>query len=96
VLAASNSVYVIGKNMPLLQWLWNLPFLALGFLIKFLFFCTKGMGVLYLKGLAEGFRKVFSAEGRKRKVPFGWSRLGNYFRIQGQLYANTFRILKKN
>ncbi len=96
VLAAANSIYVIGKNMPLLQWLWNLPFLFVGFLIKFLFFCKKHMGVLYLKGLAAGFRKLFSREGRKQKVHFRFKNLGNYFRIQGQLYLNTLRILKKN
>ena len=95
VLAASNNVYVVGKNMPLLQWMLNLPFLLLGFLVKFLFFCRKGMGRLYLKGLADGFKKLFSGEGRARKVHFRFSRLGSYFAIQGQLYLNLVRILKK-
>lgn len=94
--AAANNIYVIGKNMPLLQWLWNLPFLAAGFLIKFLFFCKKGMGRLYLRGIREGFRKLFSEEGKARKVRFQPSRLRNYLAVQGQLYVNTVRILKKN
>lgn len=42
-LAAANNLYVIGKNMPLLQLIWNLPFLLPGFFIKFLFFCKKRM-----------------------------------------------------
>ena len=96
VLAAANNVYVIGKNMPLLQWILNLPFLMLGFFIKFLFFCRKGMGRLYLKGLADGFKKLFSGEGRARKVSFRFSRLGSYLSIQGQLYLNLVRILKKS
>lgn len=95
-LAAANSIYVIAKNMPILQWIWNLPFLLPGFLVKFLFFCGKRMGILYLKGLWNGVKKSLSREGRERKVPFRWEHLGNYLAIQGQLYANTLRILKKS
>lgn len=96
LLAAANSVYVIGKNMPLLQWLVNLPFFVVGFSLKFLFFCKKKMGILYLKGLWTGLRRTFSAEGRTHKVPFKWNHFGNYFAIQMQLYANTIRIIKKS
>ena len=95
-LASANNIYVIGKNMPLLQWVWNFPFLMMGFFIKFLFFCKKGMGGSYLKGLKAGFGKLFSQEGRKRKIRFRWAHLGNYFAIQGQLYTNTLRFLKKS
>ena len=95
VLASANSIYVIGKNMPLLQWAWNLPFLITGFLVKFLFFCKKGMGGSYLKGLKNGFCRLLSEEGRNRRIRFKWAHLGNYFAIQWQLYANTFRFLKK-
>ena len=42
--SSRNNVYLIYKNMPLLQIILNLPFLAAGFLIKFLFFAVKGMG----------------------------------------------------
>lgn len=96
LLAAANSVYVIAKNMPLLQRLWNLPFLLPGFFIKFLFFCRKGMGKLYLKGLWEGLKKSCSEEGKLRKVPFQWKHLPGYLAVQGQLYANIFRLLKKS
>jgi len=91
--AAANSVYVIGKNMPLLQWLWNLPLLLLGFLVKFLFFCRKRMGMLYLKGLAQGLKMCFGQAGRRNKVVFRWKHLGNYLGIQLQLYLNLFRML---
>lgn len=94
-LAAANSIYVIAKNMPVLQWIWNLPFLLPGFLVKFLFFCRKRMGILYLKGIREGFGKALSARGRERKIPFRWKNLGNYLAIQGQLYVNTLRLIKK-
>lgn len=94
-LAAANSVYVIGKNMPLLQLIWNMPLLILGFSIKFLFFCRKGMGRIYLRGLRKGFDKIFSKTGRKRKIPFRMKRLGCYLRVQWLLYADLLRILKE-
>lgn len=95
-LASANSVYLIGKNMPLLQWLINLPFLLAGFFLKFLFFCKKRMGILYLKGLWMGIKRSVSKEGRGKKVPFRFKNLGNYVLIQLQLYANTVRIIKKS
>ena len=94
--AAANSVYVIAKNMPLLQGLWNLPFLFLGFFIKFLFFCRKRMGFLYLKGLWKGLEKSFSKLGKSRKIPFRRAHLRYYLAIQGQLYVNAVRFLKKS
>ena len=94
-LAAANNLYVIGKNMPLLQLIWNLPFLLPGFFIKFLFFCKKRMGRLYGKGLGKGFRKIFSEEGRRQRVPFRIENLKNYLWVQGQLYGNVWRMLRK-
>lgn len=95
VLAAANSVYVIAKNMPFLQIVWNLPFLLLGFVVKFLFFCRKKMGARYLEGLWEGLRKSCSEDGKGKKVSFCRKHLKNYLSIQWQLYANAFRLLKK-
>ena len=94
-LAAANNLYLIGKNMPLLQLIWSLPFLLPGFFIKFLFFCKKRMGRLYGKGLGKGFRKIFSEEGRRQRVPFRMGNLKNYLWVQGQLYGNVWRMLRK-
>lgn len=96
LLAAANNVYTAGKNMPILQLVFNLPFLLVGFFVKYLFFCRKGMGQLYLQGLADGLKKLSSREGRARKVSFRFCHLGSYFAIQWQLYLNLFRILKKS
>lgn len=69
-LSSRNSIYLIYKNMPLLQLILNLPFLLLGFLVKTLFFIKKGFGLLYLRGLWKGIRLSCSKEGRKHKIPF--------------------------
>lgn len=93
--ASANSVYVIGKNMPLLQWIWNLPFLLPGFLVKFLFFSVKGMGNIYSKGLFTGLKRCFSKEGREHKVKLKAEHLKNYLYIQLLLYRNLFCFLTK-
>ncbi len=95
-LSSANNIYVIGKNMPILQWLWNMPFLCVGFFIKFLFFCKKGMGLLYLKGLRQGLRRCLSRQGRIHKVKFRLKHLKNYFAIQIQLYVKLVRIIMKS
>lgn len=94
-LAAANSVYVIAKNMPLPQILLNLPLLCLGFFVKFLFFCQKGMGGLYLGGLRKGFRRSMSREGRSRRVRFAWKHWKHYIRIQGELWWNILCLILK-
>lgn len=94
-MAAANSVYIIAKNMPFLQQIWNFPFLFVGFFLKFLFFVKKGLGICYLRGLLKGCRRSLSKEGRARKVRFSAVRLGSYLAIQWQLYANTLKFLKK-
>lgn len=87
-LSSANSVYIIGKNMPLLQILMNLPFLLPGFLIKTLFFTQKGMGINYIHGCLKGLSRCFTTEGRKHKVKFCFSNLGNYAKLQLELWWN--------
>jgi GT2 family glycosyltransferase len=96
-LAAANNVYVIAKNMPVLQILLNLPFLLVGFVIKFIFFSRKGMGGLYVKGLCKGLKKSFDSDGRKHKIPFKISCLPHYIVLQAELYLNILRrFIKKS
>lgn len=89
-LSSRNSVYLIGKNMPLLQILINLPFLLAGFLIKYLFFFKKGFGRLYLQGLWKGVGMCFSESAKKRKIPFSAACLKNCVCIEGELLYNLF------
>lgn len=85
--SSRNNVYLIYKNMPFLQILLNLPFLAAGFFVKFLFFTWKGMGREYAAGIKNGFQ--ISKKGRK--VPFQAAHLPAYVKIQVELWVNTLR-----
>ena len=89
--SSRNSVYIVRKNMPLLQIAVNLPFLAAGFLIKTLFFVKKGLGKTYVKGLIEGMKLCGSKKGREKRVKFKRKHLKNYICIQLELWGNIFR-----
>ena len=85
--SSRNNIYLIYKNMPLLQIILNLPFLAVGFLIKFMFFAVKGMGKEYAAGIKNGF----SISMKNKKVPFRIKHLPNYCKIQLELWINIIR-----
>ena len=86
-----NSIYLISKNMPLLQVLLNLPLLIPGFLVKAAFFSIKGYGPEYLKGIRQGFLLSRQGAAEGRKVPFDSRHLPNYCAIQLDLWVNTVR-----
>ena len=90
-LSSRNSIYLVYKNMPFLQMLLNLPFLAAGTGIKALFFLKKGMGKAYVEGLLDGIRLSLSEEGRRQKVPYRQECFWNYVKIQLELWQNTMR-----
>ncbi len=89
--SARNNVYLIYKNMPFLQILINLPFLAVGFGIKYLFFLRKGMGSDYCRAFKEGFAVCKTNPAKKTKVKFSFKRIKNYLWIQIQLWFNIVR-----
>lgn len=84
-LAARNNIYVPYKNMPLLQLIINMPFLLLGYLIKYIFFIKKGFGKEYREGFLEGLRTLKKID----KVKFKWKNIVNYFYIEWLLVKNT-------
>ena len=88
--SSRNNVYLIYKNMPLLQIVLNLPFLVIGFGIKILFFGLKGFGREYLAGIKNGFQ----ISRRDRKVAFRVKNLPHYLEIQMELWINMFRRLR--
>ena len=85
--SSRNNIYLIYKNMPLLQIILNLPFLVAGFLVKFLFFAVKGMGKEYAAGIKNGF----SISMKNKKVPFRMKHLPTYCKIQLELWINIVR-----
>ena len=85
--SSRNNIYLIYKNMPLLQIILNLPFLVAGFLVKFLFFAVKGIGKEYAAGIKNGF----SISMKNKKVPFRMKHLPNYCKIQLELWINIVR-----
>ncbi|MFI3211690.1 MAG: glycosyltransferase family 2 protein [Peptostreptococcaceae bacterium] len=87
--AARNNIYVPYKNMPFIQLLINLPFLLLGFFIKYLFFIKKGFGKEYREGIIEGITTL----NKVKKVKFKFKNLNNYLKIQCELIYNTFEYL---
>ena len=92
-LASRNSIYLVYKNMPLLQLMINLPFLLLGFFIKTMFFIKRGFGGCYVKGLGKGVALSASQKGRQYKVRFEWKHFLNYCVIQWELWRNMFLYL---
>ncbi len=91
-LSSKNSVYLVYKNQPLLQWIINLPLLFVGYLVKSLFFMRKGLGKTYIKGLGKGITFCFSKEARAHKVRFRCRNVCHYLKIQLELWANIFRM----
>ncbi len=86
-LASKNSIYLIHKNMPILQIILNLPLLILGFIIKTLFFAKKGFGTTYVKGLRKGIQM----SAKSKKVKFQVRNIGNYVIIQWELWINIIK-----
>ena len=92
-LAARNSIYLIYKNQTVFQWILHCPCILAGLLVKQLFFCRKGMGKIYFQSVLEGFSMSFSNEGKKHKVRFRMKNLGNYLRLELELWWNMVRKL---
>ncbi len=86
-LSSRNSIYLVYKNMPLLQIIINIPALFLGIFVKWLFFVKKDYGRVYLKGIIEGIK---TCRKNCRKVPFKVKHIWNYIKIECELICGTF------
>jgi hypothetical protein len=91
--SASNNIYVLYKNMSILQLLINFPLLLAGFAVKTAFFFKKGLGKDYLKGLAEGFKKCFG-KGRSRRYKGFVKIIPRLAYIELVLLKNIFTVLR--
>lgn len=85
--SSRNSIYLIRKNMPILQQVINLPFFMVGFLVKSLFFAKKGLGRTYFAGLWKGM--CLPLQGKK--VYFQAKHWKNYVKLQVELWVNVIK-----
>ena len=88
--SARNNIYLVYKNMPFLQILFNIPFLIAGILVKTVFFGSKG----YLKEYLQGICKGFSLAAKGSKVKYKKKNIKNYVKIQFELWINIIKRLK--
>ena len=84
-LSSRNSVYLNYKNMPALLLLINAIPLLVGYGVKYMFFCQIGFGHDYREGIIEGLRTL----SKCKKVGFRTRNIGNYLKIEWQLFVNT-------
>lgn len=89
-LAARNNLYLNYKNMPVLQLILNFIPLAIGYFVKYLFFCKIGFGKEYKEGFQEGLQTA----KQQNKVKFQIRHLGNYFVIEIDLIRHTLAYVK--
>lgn len=89
--SSRNNIYLIYKNMPLLQIIWNFPLLCLGFACKALFFMRKGFGKEYIAGIKNGV--MISRKNKDKKVKHRSFR--TYIKIQLELYWNIVKFIGK-
>ncbi|MGN0399857.1 MAG: glycosyltransferase family 2 protein [Blautia sp.] len=89
--SSRNNIYMIYKNMPFWQILWNLPLLIVGFAVKTVFFASKGFGGEYIKGMWNGIRISLKNKEKKVKNVPGMQR--RCIKIQLELYKNIGKRL---
>ena len=89
-LAARNNLYLNYKNMPALQLVLNFIPLAIGYFVKYLFFCKIGFGKDYKEGFIEGLQTA----KLQKKVKSQFKHLGNYLVIEIDLIKYTFDYIK--
>ena len=89
-LAARNNLYLNYKNMPALQLVLNFIPLAIGYFVKYLFFCKIGFGKDYKEGFIEGLQTA----KQQKKVKIQFKHLGNYLVIEIDLIKYTFDYIK--
>ena len=87
-LSSRNSVYLAWKNMPTLQLIVNAPFLAVGFLTKYLYFVRKGLGASYKKGFLEGMKLIKEPEVKVQKAHMLQHCRKGFMRIEMLLLKN--------
>ena len=88
-MAARNNLYVIYKNMPVVQFIINFPFIVTGIAVKYFFFKKINFGKYYLKGLKEGLDNLY----KLKRVQYDSANFNNYVKIETDLIKGTVEYL---
>ena len=96
-LAARNNLYLNYKNMPALQLVLNFIPLAIGYFVKYLFFCKIGFGKDYKEGFIEGLQTAKQQKNtEKRSAPHWRMRQKQAHRIHSvRLHGIQYFLLPK-
>lgn len=89
-LAARNNIFLIYKNMPIIQLVINIPFIFIGIFIKSIYFTIKGLGKSYILGIKDGIVGIKNIDKVRLK-----NNIKNYFKVELQLLKNTINLFKR-
>ena len=89
-LSSRNNIYMIYKNMPLVQLMINAPFLVVGFVTKYFFFKKIGFGKDYTDGIWEGIRNSY----KLKKVEYKPEHRSNYLKIEKEMILGMLVYIK--
>ncbi len=92
-LSSRNNIYLLYKNTPLWQLVFNGPLLLAGILIKLIFFARKGLAGTYLKGTKQGLADCMSGKLKNSRLDFSGISLKTQILLELELTFNTFRRL---
>ncbi len=90
-LAARNNVYIVYKNMPVVQFMINFPFLVGGFLAKYLYFRKIGLGKVYKTGFLEGLKTCY----QRNRIPYESRNFEHYVQIEKDILYSTLLFIKE-
>lgn len=86
-LAARNNIFLIYKNMTIIQLIINIPFIFIGIFIKSIYFTFKGLGKSYIWGIKDGIVGIKNIDKVRIK-----NNIKNYFKVELQLLKNTINL----
>ncbi len=84
--SGQNTALLLYKNMPLLMFLINLPFILIGFIPKYLMFLKNG----YSKELIKGTLNAFKLKDTVIKPPFSFKYIKNYIWVELMMIKGVF------
>lgn len=89
-LSSRNNIYLIYKNMPLVQILINSPFILAGTIVKQIYFARKGFGLDYFFGIFDAFRNLDKLD----KFDFSNLSIWRFVKIELELILNLVLYIK--